>query len=184
MSLKSRFPGLFDKKHGKGDQRLSKSSQRHLYHICWSLWPKFSWKKSMLMLWKILRLFVNTLSADDKDSLLNRNNLTQPNQILLSQKQKTFSEFFFTFSKSTLNFELSKKKDDPHSRSISQITVSEKGWLDKCMKNYASEYPTTNNMINGHKLCCNLEDRNFTIFIDHFEIHSVGKCPYYGYANS
>ena len=59
----------------------------------------------MLVLWKILRLFVNTLTDDDKYSLLYRDNLTQPIQILLSQKQKCFSQFFSAFLKSTLNFE-------------------------------------------------------------------------------
>ena len=81
----------------------------------------------MLVLCKILRLFVNTLTADDKYSLINRDNLTQPIQILLSQKQKTFSQFLSSFLKSTLNFEHFQKKDDPHSRCISEITVSEKG---------------------------------------------------------
>ena len=59
----------------------------------------------MLVLWKILRLFLNTLTDDDKHCLLYRDNLTQPIQILLSQKQQTFSEFFSPFLKSTLNFE-------------------------------------------------------------------------------
>ena len=84
-------------------------------------------EKSMLALCKILRLFVNTLTDDDKYSLLYRDNLKQPIQILLSQKQQTFSPFFSAFLKSTLNFKHSGKKDDPHSRCISQITVSEKG---------------------------------------------------------
>ena len=79
------------------------------------------------MLCKILRLFVNTLTADDKYSLVNRGNLTQPIQILLSQKQKNFFEFFFFSLKYTLDFERFQKKDDPHSRCISGITVSEKG---------------------------------------------------------
>ena len=81
----------------------------------------------MLVLWKILRLFVNTLTDDDKYSLLYRDNLTQPIQIQLSQKQKTFSQYFAAFLKSKLNFEHLKKKDDRQSRCISQITVSEKG---------------------------------------------------------
>ena len=81
----------------------------------------------MLVLCKILRLFVNTLTADDKYSLLNRDNLTQSIQTLLSQKQKAFSQIFSSFLKSTLNFEHFQKKDDPHSRCISEITVSEKG---------------------------------------------------------
>ena len=81
----------------------------------------------MLVLCKIFRLFVNTLTDDDKYSLLYRDNLMQPIQILLSQKKKTFSRFCSAFLKSTLNFGNSGKKDDPHSRRISEITVSEKG---------------------------------------------------------
>ena len=77
------------------------------------------------MLCKILRLFVNTLTADDKWSLLNRDNLTQPIQILLYQKPNTFYEFFSEFLKSTLNFEHFQKKDDPHSRCIPEIMDSE-----------------------------------------------------------
>ena len=64
----------------------------------------------MLVLWKILRPFVNTSSEDDKYCLLYKDNLLQPIQILLSQKQKTFSEFFSPFLKSTLNFEHFQKK--------------------------------------------------------------------------
>ena len=81
----------------------------------------------MQVLRKILRPFVNTLTDDDKYSLLYRDNLTKPIQILLSQKQKVFSQFFSRFFKSTLNFEHFQKKGDPHSRCISQITVSEIG---------------------------------------------------------
>ena len=50
-------------------------------------------------------MFVNTLTADDKYSLLNRDNLTQPIRTPLSQKYKAFSQFFLAFSKCTLNFE-------------------------------------------------------------------------------
>ena len=81
----------------------------------------------MLVRCKFLRLLVRTLTDDEKYYLLYRENLTQPIQILLSQKRKTFSQFFFEFSKSTLNFEHFQKKDHPHTRIISQITVSEKG---------------------------------------------------------
>ena len=79
----------------------------------------------MLVLCKILRLLVNTLTDDDKCFLVYRANLTQPIQILLSRKQKTFSRFFSKFLKSTLNFEDFQKKDHPNSPCISQITVSE-----------------------------------------------------------
>ena len=59
----------------------------------------------MLVLCKLLGLFVNTLSEDNKYSLLYGDNLMQTIQILLSQKQKNFSQFFSAFLKSTLNFE-------------------------------------------------------------------------------
>ena len=67
------------------------------------------------MIHETLGLFVNTLAVDDKHYLLNRDNLTQPIQIQLSQKQKIFSEFFFAFLKSILNFKHLPRKDDPHS---------------------------------------------------------------------
>ena len=51
---------------------------------------------------------------DDKHYMLNRDNLTQPIQIQLSQKQETFSQFFYAFSKSILNDKHLPKKDHPH----------------------------------------------------------------------
>ena len=74
---------------------------------------------------KILRLFVNTLTADDKCSLPNANNLTQPIQLKLSQKQKTLSEFYCSVFKGTLNFEHFPNKDTPHSSFIAEITDSQ-----------------------------------------------------------
>ena len=71
-------------------------------------------------------MFVNTLTADDQYSLLNRDNLTQPIRARLSRKEKAFFQFFLAFPKSTLNFEHLQKKDDLHSRFISEITHSEK----------------------------------------------------------
>ena len=81
---------------------------------------------STLVLCKILRLFVNTSTTDDKYSLVNRGNLTPPIQTLLSQKEKNFSQIFSSFLKATLNFQHFQKKDDRHSRCISEIAVSKK----------------------------------------------------------
>ena len=55
------------------------------------------------------------MTAADKYSLLNRDNLTQPIPTQLSQKQKAFAQFFLHVSKCTLTFEHFQKKDDPHS---------------------------------------------------------------------
>ena len=99
MSKKSRFRGCFDKQYGKRAQTLLKSASQHLYQIHWSLAGKLCSKKSLLLTCEILGLLVNTLDADDKYPVLNKDNLTIPIQMQLSQKQKTISEFCAAFLK-------------------------------------------------------------------------------------
>ena len=72
-------------------------------------------EKSLLVIQKILRLFVSTLTVKDKHYLLKRDNLPQPIQMQLCQKQKNFCQFFFAFLKSILNFKHLTKKDDSRS---------------------------------------------------------------------
>ena len=74
----------------------------------------------------ILRLFVNSLTVDEKHYLLTRDNLMQPIQIELYQKEKTFFEIFFAILTSIINFKHLRKKDDPYSRCISLNTGFEK----------------------------------------------------------
>ena len=69
----------------------------------------------MLVLCKILRLFVDTLTDDGKYSRLDRDNLTQEIQILLCEKPNTFSQLSSKILKGTLNFEHFQTKDDPPS---------------------------------------------------------------------
>ena len=66
------------------------------------------------------------MSAVDKCSLPNRDNLMQPIHMQLFEKVKTFSRFFNVFSKSRLSFEYFQKKDDAHSLFISEATACEK----------------------------------------------------------
>ena len=66
------------------------------------------------------------MSAVDKCSLPNRDNLMQPISLELSRKLKTFSEFFLPFSKSSLNFEHLQGKGDAHRLFISEATACEK----------------------------------------------------------
>ena len=86
-----------------------------------------SWKKSALVRSKILGLFVNTLTAEYTYSRRNMQTLTQQVQTPLSLKQKTFSEFFIPFLKSTLNGEHFEKKGESSSLSISEIVDSKRG---------------------------------------------------------
>ena len=61
-------------------------------------------QKSLLDTWNFFRPFLNTLTADDKYSLISKDKWMQIIQMHLSQKQNTFSEFFSAFSESALNF--------------------------------------------------------------------------------
>ena len=65
------------------------------------------------------------MTAVDKCSLPNKDNLTQPIHKELSQKLKTFRRFFPAFHKSWLNFEHFQKQDHAHSLFISDATACE-----------------------------------------------------------
>ena len=125
MSKISHFRRSFHKQHGKRAQGLLKRASHYLYHTHWSLPSQLSWKKSLLFTCRILGLLLNILAANEKYSLLNRDNLTIPIQMQLSQKHKTFCQFFTAFLKSRWNFEHFDKKDDVHRFCNFKITDSE-----------------------------------------------------------
>ena len=70
-------------------------------------------------------LFACILAAKDKYPVVNRVNLTKPVEMQLSLKQKSFSEVFSSFMKSSLNSEHFEEKDKPHRFCISEFTDSE-----------------------------------------------------------
>ena len=83
------------------------------------------------MSYEILRLFVNALTADDKNSGKNKQNLRQQFQTPLYHKQKTFSGFFIDFLKCASNLEHFQKKDEYRSLIISDIIDAERcGYLN------------------------------------------------------
>ena len=89
------------------------------------------WWKSALFKFEILGLIVNRLTADDKYSRRNIQNLTQELQTAISQKQKTFSETYITYLKSITNSEAFAKKVEAASLSICEIIDAEKsGYLN------------------------------------------------------
>ena len=121
MSEKFSFRGCFDKQYGKHAQTQLNSASQHLYHVYWSLARKFCSKKSLLLTCQILGLLVNTLATDEKYPVLNRDNLTIPIEMQLSEKEKSFSQFFPRFLKSMSNFAPFEEKYDPHSFLSSKI---------------------------------------------------------------
>ena len=67
------------------------------------------------------------MTTDDTYSRRNMLNFTQQLEAPLSQKQKTFSEFFLAFLKCALNLENFAKKDEYPSLVISKVIDSERG---------------------------------------------------------
>ena len=67
-------------------------------------------QKFLFDTWKFFRPFLNSLTADDRYSLISKNKWMQTIQMHLSQKPKIFCELFCAFFASVLNFEHFKKK--------------------------------------------------------------------------
>ena len=119
-------------------------------------------------------LLVNTLDADGKHPVLNRDNLTIPIQMQLSQKQKTFSQFLAALLKSRLNFKYFEKKMTLLAF-VFRTLRTPKTRLDKCLKSPVSEDPLRSNMADVTKHCWNIHHSIFIIFIDHCQVNWVGK---------
>ena len=85
---------------------------------------------SALVTWEIFRLFVNTLTPDDKCSRRYMQTFWQQIQTPLSDKGKTFLRFFIEFLKYASNLEHSEKKEECPSVIITEIIASERdGYL-------------------------------------------------------
>ena len=88
-------------------------------------------RKSAIFKFEILGLILNRLTADDKYSRRNIQNLTQELQTAISQKQKTFFGIFITYLKSITNSEAFTKKVESANLSISEINDAGKsGYLN------------------------------------------------------
>ena len=145
MPKKFFFRRSVEKEHGKYPQTLFKYEEQHLHHISWSLGSQLSYKKSILVICKISKLFPNTLSADGNySSLMER---IQRNEVRWNylENKKHFWNFFLQF----WNYGL------------------QKTWLDQCLKTPFSKDPSKRNMVNAPKHCWNLKNSTFTIFVDH-----------------
>ena len=110
-----------------GFQTPLKVARNHYYPFFLWISGKLCWKMTALLWSKILRVFANTLTADDKYSCRNMQNFLQKIQTLLSRKRKTLSRFFIAFLKCAWNLKHFEKKDDFPSLIISEIIVSERG---------------------------------------------------------
>ena len=127
VTWKTCFKTPFGNEGVHGLQILLKSARHHYYPIAPWIGDKLSCKKSTLVKFEILGLFVNTLSADEKYSSRNIQNLTQQLQTTMSQKQMTFYRIFITYVKSRTSSDDFVKKDESPSFSIYEIIDGERG---------------------------------------------------------
>ena len=126
-SRRSCFRTPFGNQRVNGFQTPMKVARHHYYPFFPWIPGKLSWKKTALLGSKMLRLFANTLAADDRYSCRNIQNFLESLQTLLSEKRKTFSGFFIAFLKCAWNLQHFEKKVECPSLLISEIIVSERG---------------------------------------------------------
>ena len=81
---------------------------------------------SALVTSEILRLFLNTLTPNDKYSRRNMQTFWQQDQTALSQEGETFLGFFIEFLKCAWNLEHSEKKEEYPSLMTTEIIASER----------------------------------------------------------
>ena len=81
---------------------------------------------SALVTSEVFRVFVNTLTPDDKYSCRNMQIFWQQLQTPLSQKGKTFCQFLIVFLKCAWNLQRSEKQEEYPSLIIAEIIASER----------------------------------------------------------
>ena len=125
-------------------------------------------QKSLLETWKFFSRFFNTLTTDDKYSLISSDNWMQTIQIHLCQKQKIFSQFFLHFSNLHWISNIFKKRW-ASSLMYFQNYRPRKTCLDKCLTGPVWEDSLTGDMVNGLTHWLNLNESAFIILSDHCE---------------
>ena len=109
-----------------GFETLLNSARHHYFPLFRPIRDKLSCKKSALVTSEIFRLFVNTLTPDDKYSRRFMLTLWQEVQTPLSQKGGTFFGFCIEFLKCAWNLEHSEKKEEYPNLIFIEIIASER----------------------------------------------------------
>ena len=142
---------------------MLKSARQYFYHMCSSLWEYFSCKMSLLVICEILRPFFNLLTLDDKYSLGNKENLTQPIQTQLSKKRLIFFNFLLHFRNLTLILNNVKRKKTLIAYAFPKLQAG-RDVERNCLRSPISEQPRIVNILKGPKHCWNPPDSSFLIF--------------------
>ena len=161
-----------------GFQTPLEVARHHYYPFFPWISGKLSWKKTVLLWIKILILFVNTLTADDKYSCRNMQNFLQQLQTLLSQKRKTLSGFFIAFLKCSWNSQHSEKKDECPSLFIPKL-LFRKQVLTETSRRCCFRTPFGNQRVNGFQAPLKVGRHHYYPFSHEFQVNWVGKTLLY-----
>ena len=135
---------------------LVKSPWESFDKITLSIWVKLIQESSLLLIFELLRVFIQTLTADHKYSLCYIWNQQVLYQMQLYEKLKIFSRFFISFSKYSWNFEHFEKKNDIHSQCISEIIDCQRyGWTNGWIASFQStlRQSTCQSLPNTYEIC-------------------------------
>ena len=105
---------------------MQKSARHHYFPIFPRIRDKLSWKKSALVTYEIFRLFVNSLTPDDKYSRRHMQIFWEQFQTRLSHKGKAFCPYLIAFLKCAWNLQHSEKNGKYPSLIITKIIASER----------------------------------------------------------
>ena len=164
-------------------QKLLKIAQQHFYPFFGSIWEKLSLKTSLIVISEMLGMLANTLTADDKYSLHNRETLLRPIQMQLSKKLFFFLKYLLhIWNLHTIWNILKKTWASPliYFRNYRR----QNALLLKCLKDPISEHPLSVNMLKEWKHCRNLHNGTFTLLLDQSQTNWVRKCISYLYLKS
>ena len=125
-SKTSSFSTPFGNQRVNGFETLLKSARHDYFFIFPGIRDKLTWKLSALVTSEIFRLFLNTLTPDDKHSRRYMHIFWQQLQTTLSQNGRNLCGFFIAFLKCACNFENSRKKEEYPSLIITEIIASER----------------------------------------------------------
>ena len=169
------FRTPFANERVNGFQALLIAARHHYYPLFSPIRCKLSWKKSPSVWYEILRPSVNVLTADDKYSGSNMQNLPQQFQTPLSQKQKRFSGSFIAFLKCARILDYFQKKRRVSYPNYFRNYRCWKMWLLKRLKGLASEHHSLMNVLTGSKHCWNHHVTTISLFSRQFVVNWVGK---------
>ena len=149
-SKKCCFRTPFDSQHVKSSPGQVKSAWKNFYHTFLSLCEKLICKISPLVICEILVWFGKTLTANEKYLVRDCENLPSPFQIELSQKRKTFLQFFFHFWNLHQIWNILKKRWSSQLICFGNYRLS-KTWLNHPLKRALSEQPLRVNTLKSPK---------------------------------